>query len=137
MADARVLGCRSVDVEHGLAADAAFQEGVERWGGVAPGGFELDLAVEPARGHERAEAGEVAGAAGVARELVEEVQRVDPCHLRPVEPRRMERDGFVVILGCDVDDDAARGDVLDRGYGVISSAVPAQYSLHERPSQGN
>ena len=53
------------------------------------------------------------GAAGVARELVEEVQRVDPRPLRPVEPRRLEGDDLVVTLGCDVDDDAMRGDVLD------------------------
>lgn len=65
-------------MEHGLAADAALQEGVERPGRLAPWGFELDLAVQPPLGHQRAEAGEVAGASGPAGELVEEVQRVDP-----------------------------------------------------------
>ena len=44
----------SVDVEYGLAADAAVQQGVERWGGFAPGAFELNLAVEAAVGDERA-----------------------------------------------------------------------------------
>jgi hypothetical protein len=44
----------SVDVEHGLAADAAVQQGVERWGGFPPGAFELNLAVEAAVGDERA-----------------------------------------------------------------------------------
>ena len=39
--------------EHGLAADAAVQEGVERYGAIAPGGFELDLAVESPLGHQR------------------------------------------------------------------------------------
>jgi hypothetical protein len=44
----------SVDVEDGLAADAAVQQVVERWGGFAPGAFELNLAVEAAVGDERA-----------------------------------------------------------------------------------
>ena len=103
----------SVDVEHGLAADAALEEGVERSGGLPPRGFELDLAVQSPVGHQRAEAGEVAGAAGVGGELVGQVQRVDPRSLSPVEARRMEGDGLVVALGRDVDDDATRGDVLD------------------------
>ena len=44
----------SVDMEHGLAADAAVQQGVERWGGFPAGAFELNLAVEAAVGDERA-----------------------------------------------------------------------------------
>jgi hypothetical protein len=51
----------SIDVEDGLAADPALQERLERSGGVAPGGFELDLAVEAPAGHQRAESREVAG----------------------------------------------------------------------------
>src|SRR5829696_29294 len=103
----------SVDVEHGLAADAALQEGGERSGSLAPRDFELDLAVQSPVGHERAEASEVAGPAGVGGELVREVQRVDPRPLRPLEPRRLEGDGLVVALGRDVDDDSTRSDVLD------------------------
>src|SRR6266545_1142403 len=41
------------------------------------------------------------------------VHRVDLRPLRSVEARRLESDGLVVTLGRDVDDDAARGDVLD------------------------
>ena len=100
-------------MEHGLAADAALQEGVERAGSFAPRGFKLDLAIQSPVGHQRAEAAEVAGCAGVGSELVREVQRVDPRPLRPVEPRRTEGDGFVVALGRDVDDDAVPGEVLD------------------------
>ena len=117
-------------MEHGLAADAALQEGVERPGRLAPRGFELDLAVQSPLGHERAEAGEVAGAAGVAGELVEEVQRVDPRPLRPVEPRRLEGDDLVVTLGRDVDDDATRGDVLDgEAEGRASDSVDDQVEV--------
>src|SRR4029450_12987793 len=64
-------------------------------------------------GHEVAEAGEGAGGALVGGELGGEIQRVDPCPLRPVEARRVEGDGFLIALGRDVDDDASRGDVLN------------------------
>jgi hypothetical protein len=63
----------SVDVQNGLTADAALQESVKRARRLAPRGFELDLAVESPAGHQRAEAGEVAGSAGVGGELVGEV----------------------------------------------------------------
>src|SRR5439155_1108346 len=44
--------------------------------------------------------------------------------LRPVELRRMERDGFVVDLGRDVDDDAVRSEVLDgEAEGAASDPV--------------
>jgi hypothetical protein len=45
--------------------------------------------------------------------LVGQVQGVDPCPLRPVEACGVESDGLVVALGGEVDDDTARGDVLD------------------------
>jgi DNA-binding CsgD family transcriptional regulator len=59
----------SVDVEHGLAADAAPQEGIECSVRFPPRRFELNLAVQTPLGHERAEAGEVAGCARVDSEL--------------------------------------------------------------------
>jgi hypothetical protein len=46
-------------------------------------------------------------------ELVEEVERIDARPLRAVKLRRTEGDGLVVALGCDIDDDAPRSDVLD------------------------
>ena len=52
---ARVAG--SVDVQHGVTAEAALQESVKRSGRLAPRGFELDLAVESPAGHQRAEEG--------------------------------------------------------------------------------
>jgi hypothetical protein len=41
-------GPGSVDVQHGFAADAAVEQGVDRLGGLAPGAFQLDLGVEAA-----------------------------------------------------------------------------------------
>src|SRR5215213_11084386 len=103
----------SVEVEHGLTADPTLQQGVKHSGRLAPRGFELDLAIQSPAGHQRAEAVQVAGCAGVGGELIGEVQRVDPRSPRAVEPRRMEGDGLVVTLRPDADDDAARRDVLD------------------------
>jgi len=100
-------------VEHGLAADAPAQEGVERSGRLAPRVFELDLAVRPALGDERVEASEVASSAAVECQVLEEVQRVDRRALRSVETRRVEGDGCVVAPGRDVDDAATPGDVLE------------------------
>ncbi len=103
----------SVDEEHGLAADAPLQKGVERSGRLAPRAFELDLAVQPPLSHQRAEASEISSSAAVETQVLEQVQRVDHRALRAVEARRVEGDGFVVALGRDVDDAATRGDVLD------------------------
>ena len=64
---------RSVDVEHGLAADAAVQEGVERRGGLAPRALEFDLAVQSSVGGQCAQAYEVARPGGVRGKLVQEV----------------------------------------------------------------
>ena len=76
---------RSVDVEHGLAADAAVQECLDRDSGFAPGIFELNLAVEATVGDKRAQTVEVTGSAGVRSRLVELVQGIDARAGRPVE----------------------------------------------------
>ena len=75
----------SVDVQHGFAADAAAEQGVDRLGGLAPGAFQLHLGVEAAACGQGAQARQIAGPAGVRGELVGEVQRVDP---RPMERGR-------------------------------------------------
>jgi len=43
-------GPTSVDVQHGLAADAAAEQGADRLGGLPPGAFQFDLGVEAAGG---------------------------------------------------------------------------------------
>src|SRR5260221_2877573 len=53
------------------------------------------------------------GGAGMRGELVGKVQRVDPGAAGTVEAAGPEGDRFVVVLGCDVDHDTARGEVLD------------------------
>src|SRR4249920_1451379 len=73
-------GAGSVDVQHGFAADAAAEQGVDRLCRLAPGAFQLDLSVEAAVCGQGAQARQVAGPAGVRGELAGEVQRVD---LRP------------------------------------------------------
>src|SRR5437762_9105142 len=57
-------GAGSVDVQHGFAADAAAEQGVDRLGGLAPGAFQLDLGVEAAVCGQGAQARQVAGPAG-------------------------------------------------------------------------
>ena len=68
----------SVDVQHGFAADAAAEQGVDRLGGLAPGAFQLHLGVEAAACGQGAQARQIAGPAGVRGELAGEVQCVDP-----------------------------------------------------------
>ena len=41
-------GPGSVDAQHGFAADAAVEQGVDRLGGLPPGALQLDLGVEAA-----------------------------------------------------------------------------------------
>jgi hypothetical protein len=65
-------------VQHGFAADAAVEQGVDSLGGLAPGAFQLDLGVEAAACGQGAQARQIAGTAGVRGELAGEVQRVDP-----------------------------------------------------------
>ena len=105
---------QSVDVQHGFAADAAVEQGVDRLGGLAPGAFQLDLGVEAAVCGQGAQARQVAGPAGVRCELTGEVQRVDPRPVSAVEALGPEGDSLGIILGSDVHQYSTRGQVLDR-----------------------
>ncbi len=48
-------------MQYGLAADTAVEQGVDGRAGLAPGALELDLAIEPPGGGQRAQAREVTG----------------------------------------------------------------------------
>ena len=71
--------------------------------------------------------GEVASSAAVECQVLKEVQGVDRRAHRAVEARRVEGDGLVVALGCDVDDAAMRGDVLNG-----KAECPASYSVDDQ-----
>jgi hypothetical protein len=104
----------SVHAQDGVATDTAVQQGVEGRGEVPPRALQLGLTVRAAAGDERAEPGQVGGAARAGSQLVKLRRGVDPRARRPVEPVRAERDRPVGTAGPDVDHHAARGDVLDR-----------------------
>jgi len=112
----------SVDMEYCLATDASPQERVERPGSLAPRCFELDLGVQAPVGHQPGKTGEIPGPAAVGCEFVREVQCVDPRPLRAVEARGVEGDGLISALRCEIDDDATRGDVLDRKSTRLNSS---------------
>ena len=61
----------SVDVEDGLAADAALQQRIQGCCGLTPGALKLDLAVEPPVGDQPAQPLKIPGRAGVRGELIE------------------------------------------------------------------
>src|SRR5215831_12650212 len=91
-------GPGSVDVQHGFAADAAAEQGLDRLGGLAPGAFQLDLGIEAAVCGQGAQARQIAGPAGVRGELAGEVQRVDPRPESTVEALGPEGHGLDIIV---------------------------------------
>jgi hypothetical protein len=99
----------SVDVEDGLAADAALQQRIQGCCGLTPGALKLDLAVEPPVGDQPAQPLKIPGRAGVLGELIEQVEGVDPRAGRTVEPRRAEDDRLLRLLGREIDHHAVGG----------------------------
>src|SRR5512132_1127706 len=70
-------GARSVDVEDGLAGDAAIEEGVDGVGGLAPARLEVDVRVEAPGGHQGGQPVEHPGRATALGQLGEDQQAVD------------------------------------------------------------
>src|SRR6185437_11056720 len=98
----RSPGAWSVDVEYGLAADAAVQQGVDRGLGLAPGALEFNLAIEPSAGGQRTQAAQITGRAAMAGEFVRQVQRADPRAAGTVETPGPEADHVLLVLRRDI-----------------------------------
>src|SRR5204863_2261061 len=70
-------GAGSVDVEDGLAGDAAVEEGLDGVVGLAPARLEVDVRIEAAGGHEREQPLEHPRRAAALGQLGEDEQAVD------------------------------------------------------------